>query len=653
MNTIRLTAAQALVRYLSAQTNEDGERFVAGVWAIFGHGNVAGLGEALYQAGDTLPTWRGHNEQGMAHAAIAFAKAHNRKRAMAVTSSIGPGATNMVTAAALAHVNRLPVLLLPGDVFANRLPDPVLQQVEDFADGTVSANDCFRPVSRYFDRITRPEQLLAALPRAMATLIDPAGCGPATLALCQDVQAEAYDYPEGFFEPRAWIMRRQRPDAGELARAVEALRAAKAPLLIAGGGVHYSDACETLAAFAERQGIPVAETQAGKSALPWTHPCSVGAIGVTGAESANALARNADLVLAVGTRLQDFTTGSWSLFQNPDVRLVAINAAAFDAAKHSTVAVVGDARTVLEELDAILGEGRLSALSSETRATRANSGTKGNDRPDGAGRPVAGGRETSVASSPKESPPRESSLAGINADWDRTVDAATRAPGGATVPSDAQVIGAVQRNMPGNGIVVCAAGGLPGELHKLWRSPRRGDYHLEYGYSCMGYEIAGGLGVKMARPDAEVVVVVGDGSYMMMNSELATSVMLGLKLTLVVLDNRGFGCIDRLQRATGGASFNNLLDSARRQTPSAIDFAAHAASMGAIATHVDDIAGLEAALVKARDADRTSVIVIDTDPAVGTGAGGHWWDVAVPEVSARAEVAAARESYEAALTRRR
>lgn len=605
MSTVRLTAAHALVRYLCAQANEDGERLVAGVWAIFGHGNVAGLGEALHHAGDALPTWRGHNEQGMAHAAIAYAKACNRKRVMAVTSSIGPGATNMVTAAALAHVNRLPVLLLPGDVFANRVPDPVLQQVEDFGDGTVSANDCFRPVSRYFDRITRPEQLLTALPRALATLVDPAECGPVTLALCQDVQAEAWDYPEAFFRPRAWTMRRQRPDPRELGRAAEALRAAGKPLLIAGGGVHYSDACDTLAAFAERRGIPVAETQAGKSALPWKHPCNVGAVGVTGAESANALARAADLVVAVGTRLQDFTTGSRTLFRNPAVRLLTVNAAAFDAGKHDAIAVVGDARTALEELDAALGDHAFTL--------------------------------------PDE---------GLKDEWDRAADAATRAPGDGALPSDAQVVGAVQRTIRGNGVVVCAAGGLPGELHKLWRSPRRGDYHLEYGYSCMGYEIAGGLGVKMARPDADVVVVVGDGSYMMMNSELATSVMLGLKLTVVVLDNRGFGCIDRLQRATGGASFNNLLDTARRRQPSAIDFAAHAASMGAAATHVEGIAGLEAAMVEARSNRRSTVIVIDTDPAVGAEAGGHWWDVAVPEVSPRAEVAAAREAYDRARRKR-
>ena len=606
MSTIRLTAAQALVRYLGAQVNEDGERLVAGVWAIFGHGNVAGLGEALYGARDTLPTWRGHNEQGIAHAAIAYAKANNRKRFMAVTSSIGPGATNMVTAAALAHVNRLPVLFLPGDVFANRLPDPVLQQVEDFEDGTASANDCFRPVSRYFDRITRPEHVLAALPRAMATLVDPAACGPVTLAFCQDVQTEAYEYPEVFFRTRVWAMRRQRPDSHELARAAEALRSAELPLIIAGGGVHYSEACETLAAFAGRHGIPVAETQAGKSALPWSHPCSVGAIGVTGTEAANEIAQAADLILAIGTRLQDFTTGSWSLFQNPEARLVAINAAPFDATKHDAIAVVGDARTTLDELDAALGDHAFT-------------------------------------------PPSPA----LKADWNRTADAATGAPGNNVLPSDAQVIGAVQRTISDTGIIVCAAGSLPGELHKLWRSPHRGDYHLEYGYSCMGYEIAGGLGVKMARPDADVVVIVGDGSYMMMNSELATSVMLGLKLTVVVLDNRGFGCIDRLQRATGGASFNNLLDTARHQVPSAIDFAAHAASMGTVATHVNTIEELEAAMIESRSCDRTVVFVIDTDPATGTGAGGHWWDVVVPEVSDRAEVVVAREAYDAALKRRR
>ena len=440
----------------------------------------------------------------------------------------------------------------------------------------------------------------------MATLVDPADCGPVNLALCQDVQTEAYDYPDTFFEARTWTMRRERPDARELERAAEALRAAESPLIIAGGGVLYSEACDALSAFAERHGIPVAETQAGKSALPWSHPCSVGAIGVTGTEAANAIARTADLILAIGTRLQDFTTGSWSLFQNPDARLVAINAAAFDATKHEAIAVVSDARTTLDELDAALGERTFT-------------------------------------------PPSQA----LKTDWNRAANAATGAPGNNVLPSDTQVIGAVQRTIRDNGMIVCAAGGLPGELYKLWRSPRQGDCHLEYGYSCMGYEIAGGLGVKMARSEAEVAVIVGDGSYMMMNSELATSVMLGLKLTVVVLDNRGFGCIDRLQRATGGASFNNLLDTARHEAPSAIDFAAHAASMGAVAIHVDGIEGLEAAISEARSADRTTVIVIDTDLAVSTEAGGHWWDVAVPEVSERAEVVTAREAYEATLTRRR
>jgi len=601
MSTIRLTAAQALVRYLAAQRNEEGEPLIAGCWAIFGHGNVAGLGEALQAAGDALPTWRGHNEQGMAHAAIAYAKAMNRRQAMAVTTSIGPGATNMVTAAALAHVNRLPVLLLPGDVFANRAPDPVLQQIEDFGDGTVSANDCFRPVSRYFDRITRPEQLLTALPRAMRVLTDPAECGPVTLALCQDVQAEAFDWPESFFETRVWHRRRPQPDPRELAAAVEAIRAARAPLIVAGGGVHYAQACDALAAFADRHGIPVAETQAGKAALPFDHPRNLGSIGVTGSAAANAVAERADLVIGVGTRFQDFTTGSWALFKNPDRKILSVNVAPHDAAKHGALSLVADARAALEALSERLGD---------------------------------------HAAMPPD--------ASLKADWLAAVDAVTAPPSGNALPSDAQVIGAVQRSLDDNAVVLCAAGGLPGELHKLWKAARPGGYHLEYGYSCMGYEIAGGLGARMALPDREVVVMVGDGSYMMMNSELATSVMLGQKLIVVLLDNRGFGCINRLQVATGGASFNNLLDTARHAVPSAIDFAAHAASMGAISEKVAGIAELEAAMARARANTTTTVLVIDTDPMIATEAGGHWWDVAVPEVSERAEVDAARSGYEAA-----
>jgi 3D-(3,5/4)-trihydroxycyclohexane-1,2-dione acylhydrolase (decyclizing) len=607
MNTIRLTAAQALVRYLAAQEAEPGRRLIAGVWAIFGHGNVAGIGEALFQAGDALPTWRGHNEQGMAHAAIAYAKASMRRRAMAVTTSIGPGALNLVTAAGVAHVNRLPVLFLPGDVFANRAPDPVLQQVEDFQDGTVSANDCLRPVSRYFDRITRPEQLLTALPRAMAVMTDPAECGPVTLSLCQDVQTEAFDWPESFFTSRLWQPRRQRPDLEELEVAAQAIRTARKPLLIAGGGVHYAQAAETLRRFAEAHNLPVAETQAGKAALPHDHPLNMGSIGVTGSSAANTLAAETDLVIAVGTRLQDFTTGSWGLFRNPDRRILALNVAAYDAAKHAALPLVADAKAGLAELSA-----RLDGWSA--------------------------------------TPPD----AAVKAGWEAQVDAATAPPSaGNTLPTDAQVIGAVQRSLDGDAVVVCAAGGLPGELHKLWRASRPGGYHLEYGFSCMGYEIAGGLGVKMALPDREVVVMVGDGSYMMLNSELATSVMLGLKLVVVVLDNHGYGCINRLQMATGGECFNNLLADARQVRPAEIDFAAHMAAMGAGAEKVGSLAELQAAMTRARASERSYGIVIETDPLASTRAGGHWWDVAVPEVSDRPQVRTARESYENALVGQR
>lgn len=605
--TLRLTAAQALVRYLAAQRTEiDGRELplFAGVWAIFGHGNVAGLGEALWGAREELPTFRAHNEQAMVHAATGYAKALRRRRMMACTTSIGPGATNMVTAAAVAHVNRLPVLLLPGDVFATRRPDPVLQQVEDFADGTVSANDCLRPVSRYFDRITRPEQLLASLPRALAVLTDPAACGPVTLALCQDVQTEAFDYPADFFRPRLWQPRRPPPDARELAEAARLLAAAEAPLLIAGGGVHYAEATAELAAFAERHGIPVAETQAGKSALPADHPLNLGAIGVTGTSAANALAERADVVLAVGTRLQDFTTGSRALFRRPGRRLIGLNVQPFDAAKHQAWPLVADAALGLEALGRALGAYRVPPAWAEAAAA-------------------------------------------ARAVWDEAA-AAALAPSNAPLPSDAQVVGAVLRTSRPSDIVVGAAGGLPGELHKLWRAARPGGYHMEYGYSCMGYEIAGGLGVKMAHPDREVIVMVGDGSYLMMNSEIATSVMLGLRLIIVLLDNHGFGCINRLQRSTGGESFNNLFAHTRHQTLPAIAFCAHAASLGAHAERVAGLTELEAALERARRAERTCVLVIETDPLATTEAGGTWWDVAVPEVSARAEVQAARQRYIAA-----
>ncbi|MRG56554.1 3D-(3,5/4)-trihydroxycyclohexane-1,2-dione acylhydrolase (decyclizing) [Phyllobacterium sp. SYP-B3895] len=604
--TIRLTMAQALTRFLSRQmTMVDGKKVpvFAGVWAIFGHGNVAGLGEALYQVREELPTYRAHNEQAMAHAAIAFAKASFRQRMMAVTSSVGPGATNMVTAAALAHVNRLPLLLLPGDVFANRVPDPVLQQVESFGDGTVSANDCFRPVSRYFDRITRPEQIIPALARTMGVLTDPAECGPVTLALCQDVQAEAYDYPESFFEERVWTQRRQRPDRDELAAAVAALKSAKKPLVIAGGGVIYSQASNELASFVEAAGIPVCETQGGKSSLLDVHPLNMAAVGVTGTSAANRLAQEADVILAVGTRLQDFTTGSWALFQNAEKTFIGLNVQPFDATKHRALPLVADAREGLEELAAALKD------------YRAPTDWTGNAK---------GGKE----------------------EWQRAAAKVT-GPTNASLPSDAQVIGAVQRAMGAEATVLHAAGGLPGELHKLWQAGAPGSYHAEYGFSCMGYEIAGGLGAKMAKPNDEVVVMIGDGSYLMLNSEIATSVMLGHKINIVLLDNRGYGCINRLQMGTGGANFNNLLKDTKHEVLPEIDFAAHARSLGAISEKVASIAELESALARARLNDRTTVVVIDTDPLISTEEGGFWWDVAVPEVSARSQVNDARRNYEA------
>ena len=612
MKTVRLTMAQALTQALAAQcTIIDGQTvpLFGGVWAIFGHGNVAGIGEALFQVRDRLPTYRAHNEQAMAHSAVAFAKASRRRRMMACTTSIGPGATNMVTAAAVAHVNRLPVLLLPGDVFANRRPDPVLQQIEDFGDGTASANDCFRPVSRYFDRLTRPEQLIPAFDRAMAVLTDPAACGPVTLALCQDVQTEAYDYPASFLAERVWTPRRIRPDEAELADAVALLRRARKPVVVAGGGVLYAEAEATLRDFCTAHGIPVCETQAGKSSVPDVDDLAMGAVGVTGTAASNALAREADVILAVGTRLADFTTGSWALFQGEGRRVIGLNVQPIDAVKHRALPLVADAQAGLAALDAALAGWRAPAAWTE--------------------RAVAEKRR-----------------------W-REVASRYTAATNAALPSDAQVLGAVQRGAEPSDVVVCAAGGLPGELHKLWRAEQAGGYHMEYGYSCMGYEIAGGLGVKMAQPGREVIVMVGDGSYLMMNSELATAVMLGQKLTVVLLDNRGFGCINRLQRATGGESFNNLLRDAVHEVLPAIDFAAHAQSLGAEAEKVGGISELEQALARARVRSGTGVIVIDTDPMPTTDAGGAWWDVAVPEVSAREQVRSARARYEESVAAQR
>ena len=598
--TIRLTAAQAMVRWLSVQMTENGERFIEGCWAIFGHGNVAGIGEALQGIGNAFPTWRGQNEQTMAHAAIAYAKTKGRRRAHAVTSSIGPGATNMVTAAALAHVNRLPVLLIAGDVFASRRPDPVLQQVEDFDDGTVSANDCFRPVVRYFDRIQRPEQLLTALPRALRVMTDPANCGPVCLAFCQDTQAEAYDWPEAFFESRIWRIRRPEPDAQELAAVADLIRTAKRPVIVAGGGVIYSGAEAALSGFAARHGIPVAETQAGKSALAQSDPMNFGASGVDGSAAANAVLRDADLVIGVGTRLQDFTTGSRTMFA-PGARLVSINVQGYDAAKHGAVPLVADARVALEKLTAALG-GHKADFDGSARA-----------------------------------------------DWLAAVDAhcARPAPGN-DLPTDAQVIGAVQRAAP-QAIAMCAAGTMPGALKLLWQ-PAQGGYHMEYGYSCMGYEIAGAMGIKLAAPSREVICFVGDGSYMMANSELATAVMRRIPFTVVLTDNRGYGCINRLQQVCGGAEFNNMYVDCNVEDQPRIDYVAHAASMGAHAVKATDVADLEAQIAAARDRPIPTVIVIDTTAKDGPAHGltvdaGHWWDVAVPEVGRTDRLRDAYKTY--------
>jgi 3D-(3,5/4)-trihydroxycyclohexane-1,2-dione acylhydrolase (decyclizing) len=623
-STVRLTTAQALVRYLSALSVElsDGSvvPYCAGVWAIFGHGNVVGMGEALYAQRHQLPTLRAHNEQAMAHSAIAFAKAHGRQRIMAVTTSIGPGATNLVTAAALAHVNRLPLLLLPGDTFASREPDPVLQQVESFEHGDVSANDCLRPVVRYFDRIVRPEQLLNALPRAIQTMTDPARCGPVCLALPQDVQAMAHDFPEDFFSPRLLRIRRPLPDAEELAAATQAIRKARRPMLVVGGGVLYAQAGEAVAAWALQAGIPFAETQAGKSSCRFDHPLNLGAVGVTGSPAATHMAREADLFIAVGSRLQDFTTGSNSLFSHAPV--IGLNVQAMDATKSRALPLVGDALFTLERLRQACEGWRADPAWTEQARQSAQS-------------------------------------------WAKQVLALTMGtPPAGELPYDAEVIGRVQASAdtqdskgasPDHDTVICAAGTLPAEVHKLWRAGAPGSYHVEYGFSCMGYEIAAGLGVKLAQPDKEVIVMVGDGSYMMMNSEIATSVMLGLKLIIVVQDNRGFGCISRLQTGTGNAPFNNMLSDCKADSGQdlRIDFAAHARAMGADSVHVADLNALSQAMVHARRANKTQVIVIDTSADRVTENDSAWWEVGVPEVSDRPEVLAAHRQMAVGKARRR
>ncbi|MEP1446071.1 MAG: 3D-(3,5/4)-trihydroxycyclohexane-1,2-dione acylhydrolase (decyclizing) [Paraglaciecola sp.] len=606
MTTIRLTASQALVQFLQQQYLEidgDAEPIFAGCFAIFGHGNVAGVGEALHQQRDSFPTYRAHNEQGMAHAAIAFAKQKNRQQMMMCTTSIGPGALNMVTAAGLAHANRLPVLFVVGDVFANRTPDPVLQQIECYGDPTISVNDCFRPVSRFFDRISRPEQLINSLPMAMRTLLDPADCGPATIALPQDVQAEAFDYPISMFDKKVHRIRRPAPEQHELDIVFAKLKHASRPLIIAGGGVKYSLATQALASFSKKYTIPVAETQAGKGSLNWLHPMAMGGIGVTGTSAANELARKADLIIAVGSRLQDFTTESRTLFSQQGCSLVQVNVTQFDAIKHGAIPLHGDAKTVIETLNESLSDWS----------------------------------------------PESSWIAkaqNLKQQWQQSYQSVT-APNEKGLPSDAQVLGAVKRQSDTTDVIVCAAGGLPGELHKLWRSEDSATYHVEYGFSCMGYEVAGGLGIKMAEPERDVIVVVGDGSYMMMNSELATSVMLGYKIIVVLLDNRGYGCINRLQMSTGSEPFNNLLENCQTngQPAPKIDFAQHAKSMGVQSESVQNIAELEQAIIRAKAANSSYLIAIDTDPYITTDNGDSWWDVAIPEVSINDNVSLAHKNY--------
>ena len=596
MRTVRLTMAQALVRYLAAQYTEiDGVEvpLCGGGFAIFGHGNVTCLSEPLQAVSDVMPLYRGQNEQSMALAAIAFAKAMKRRRFMFAASSIGPGATNMVTAAAVAHTNRLPVLLMSGDTFAHRMPDPVLQQVENFHSPSVTANDAFKPVVRFWDRIVRPAQLMATLPQALAVLLDPADCGPVFLALPQDVQAEAYDYPEAFFARQLRAPRRPYTDPAEIRAAAVAIRAARRPVIIAGGGVHYALAEETLGVFAERHRVPVLETVSGRSCLPHGHPSLVGPLGVLGSDEANTIAAQADLVLAVGTRLQDFTTASWSLFQEDGLRIVAINAARFDAVKHTALPVVADARVALDVLDEAL-EGWQAPESWAALARQRH------------------------------------------ADWEAAIAARVRA-GNAVPVTYAQAVGAVNRAARPGDVVLTAAGGLPGEIDMNWRTTGIADVDVEYGYSCMGYEVAGGWGAKIARPDREVFVMAGDGSYLLMNSDILSSVMTGHKLIVVVCDNSGFAVIDRLQRATGNESFNNLLSDCRRVRDVQVDFAAHARAMGAIGEQVQSIAELEEALARGRVADRTTVISIAVDK-YGWSPNSAWWEVGVPEASARPSV---------------
>jgi 3D-(3,5/4)-trihydroxycyclohexane-1,2-dione acylhydrolase (decyclizing) len=617
----RLTMAQALLRFLSSQYVErDGveQRFFAGIWGIFGHGNVAGIGEALFESPDLLPYHMARNEQSMVHSAVGYARHKDRLQTFACTSSIGPGATNMLTGAALATVNRLPVLLLPGDVFASRVSDPVLQELEQPSRGDVSVNDAFQPVSRYWDRISRPEQLVPAALAAMRVLTSPADTGAVTLALPQDVQAEAFEYPDAFLDKRVWRVERRPPDPAALSRAVAAIRTAKRPLIVAGGGVIYACASDALRRFAEETGIPVAETQAGKGSLPYDHPTSVGAIGATGTSAANRIAKDADLVIGIGTRWTDFTTASTTIFQHPDVRFVNVNVAELDVLKLGAIAVTADARVTLEALAGI-------------------------------------GYQVD--------PAYRGVYARLAQEWDAEV---TRlyALGHSPLPAQSEVIGAVNAYVAPTDVVVCAAGSMPGDLHKLWRTRDRKQYHVEYGYSCMGYEIAGALGVKLAAPEREVYALVGDGSYLMLSEAIVTSLQERAKIVVALVDNHGYASIGGLSRSLGTDGFGTQfrgskpsargLDSERDPAPYLpVDLAANAESLGAHVIRARGIVAFREALAAAKKVDRTVVIHIEVDRYASVPNYESWWEVPVAETSEVAGVRDARKGYDKAKQKQR
>jgi len=634
-STQRLTVGQAVVKFLAAQYSErDGEttRLIAGCFGIFGHGNVAGLGQALLQAAvddpELMPYHQARNEQGMVHTSVGYTRMRNRLATMACTSSIGPGATNMITGAALATVNRLPVLLLPGDVFATRVANPVLQELEDPRTGDVSVNDAFRPVSRYFDRIYRPEQLPSSLLSAMRVLTDPAETGAVTICLPQDVQAEAYDWPAELFDRRVWHIARQQPDTSSLDRAAALIASAHAPLIVSGGGVTYSGATEALAALVDATGIPVGETHAGKGSLPWDHSASVGALGATGTAAANTMAAQADVVIGIGTRYSDFTTASRSVFANPDVRFVNLNVSSFDAAKLGAVMVTGDARESLRGLTERLAGWHTTAALDEQIADLVAGWTKLTDDAY-AGRLTAPGNPSTLP--PGEAPP----LAGAE-----------------KLPSQVEVLGIVNDVLADRDIVINAAGSMPGDLHALWRARDPQAYHVEYGFSCMGYEIAAGLGVAMAAPDRDVVVLVGDGSYLMLSTEIVTAVAERIPLTIVLVQNEGYASIGALSGSVGSQRFGtayryrNPVTGRHDGEPLPVDLAANAASLGAEVVRAGNLAEFRSALVAAKAGDAVTVIEICTDPLRPGPDGGAWWDVPVAQTSTLASTQAAYEQYE-------